>query len=178
MRTMILGKTGKGKTTLARSLLRDFQGIKRILVYDFMGEYDGDITVHTLQELYNACLDPTKHTILVREYQGSFDTLCEFVYDLGNCVFLVEEIDSASSAVSVPQYLSFLYRYGRHRNIDMFAVSRRPAEVPRIVTAMSNIYYIFSITEPRDIMYLNQLQVGLGDRAKRLEQFEYITLWI
>lgn len=54
-------------------------------------------------------------------------------------------------------FIAFLYRYGRHKNIDLLGISRRFYDLPVIVRALTDEFIFFQITEERDLQYLKRL---------------------
>lgn len=75
--------------------------------------------------------------------------------------------------------ISHLYKFGRHKNIDIIAVARRFYDLPVIVRALTDEFYLFQITEERDLSYLRRivpeptLQVLIN-----LEPFHFINVSI
>jgi len=73
--------------------------------------------------------------------------------------------------------ISFLYRFGRHKNIDIIAVARRFYDLPVYARALTDEFHLFQITEERDLSYLKDLvpkatlQTLIG-----LDYFQYINV--
>jgi DNA helicase HerA-like ATPase len=65
-----------------------------------------------------------------------------------------------------------LIRYGRHQDVELIGISRRPAEVNRDLTANANEIYIFRTHEPRDIAYFREiLGSDVADSLPSLPKF-------
>jgi len=90
---------------------------------------------------------------------------------VGDLVFAIDEVDYFGSAGQCLEELDWLIRYGRHRRVAMVYTARRPAEVPRNLTAQSSEFRIFRLTEPRDIEYMRRLIGPAAERLPGLEQF-------
>jgi hypothetical protein len=74
-------------------------------------------------------------------------------------------------------YISFLYRFGRHKNIEVIAVSRRFYDLPVIVRALTDKFYLFQITEERDLNYLRRsVPENIISKIIALKNFEYIMI--
>ncbi|MDR2081713.1 MAG: hypothetical protein LBP54_07520 [Campylobacteraceae bacterium] len=50
-----------------------------------------------------------------------------------------------------------IIQYGRHYLIDIITTSRRPANIGRNLTAMTDIFYFSRLTEPNDIDYFRKI---------------------
>jgi hypothetical protein len=66
----------------------------------------------------------------------------------------------------MPPLLGKLIRTGRHREIDVVWTAQRAAEVPKTLTALTDVWILFSQTEPRDLAALAD-RCG-GDVAERV----------
>lgn len=73
--------------------------------------------------------------------------------------------------------ISFLYRFGRHKAIDIIAVSRRFYDLPVIPRALTDEFFLFQITEERDLSYLKDLvPKETVKKLIHLEPFQYIKV--
>ena len=154
-----MGKRGRGKTTLAFEFI-EAGGYDQTFILDFLGEY-GDIKQKNVFIFYE---DLNKFYYRVRDQaDGKKKTLIIF-----------DEIDIYGKN-SIP--ISYLYRYGRHANIDIIAISRRFYDLPVIVRSQTDEFYLFQITEELDLRYLRLL--APKDKILKLinlEEFGYLTL--
>src|SRR5215469_18422441 len=69
----------------------------------------------------------------------------------GELLLAVEEIPLLCSASYIPPELGRLVRLGRHRRVSLLWTAQRAAEVSRTLTAMTDVFVLFSCTEPRDL---------------------------
>jgi len=73
--------------------------------------------------------------------------------------------------------LEFLYRYGRHKNLSTIAISRRFYNLPLYIRSLTEIFYLFKITEERDLNYLKSLvSKDIINTIIHLERYHYIKL--
>lgn len=155
----ILGKRGKGKTRLAKQIARS-EPADQIFILDWLAEYH-DLNRPNVKIFYDdlyACFiaawnqaDRKKKTLMI------FDEID--LYGKNN------------------EYIDYLYRYGRHANIEIIAVARRFYDLPVIVRSQTNIFYVFQITEERDLNYLKN--IASRDQISkiiRLKDLEYLTI--
>lgn len=90
---------------------------------------------------------------MIFKVNNRIDLLINFAWKLGNCLLVLDEVDLYGKNNSA---IEFIYRYGRHRNIEIVAVSRRFYDLPVIIRALTDYFFIFRITEKRDLEYLSR----------------------
>jgi hypothetical protein len=155
-----VGKRGKGKTTLAKSLILQQNENSQVYILDFLGEY------HDLRR---------KNLFIFRENLYFF---CQSVWENSGkrkeTLAVFDEIDLYGKN---NPYISFLYRFGRHKNIEIIAVARRFYDLPVIVRALTDEFYLFQITEERDLNYLRRsVPENVILEIMKLEDFHYFKI--
>lgn len=126
-----------GKTSLAKELLAQ-DPARNIWILDYLAEYhdvQDQRVILARDDLYGFC------QAVWAGSDPSFKTLCVF-----------DEIDLYGKN---NEYIEFLYKFGRHKEIDLISISRRFYDLPVIVRALTNEFYCFQITEERDLKYLS-----------------------
>ena len=100
---------------------------------------------------------------------------------------LWDESDSSKSTLVVldeiavygkdnPQ-IDHLYRLGRHKGIDVVAISQRFYSLPVIVRSQTDIFHVFQITELRDRQYIKGLvSPDVLEVIVNLGMFNYINI--
>lgn len=182
MITCIFGKRGSGKTTLVRGLVASCD---RLFILDPLAEYTTrfGLQFHNINDLINHVMhlsNPRRDALHYcfyppGEMQGA-DYLLRVSEIVQNCTVVLEEIDLICSAAYIPPYLSNSIRRGRHFNVDLICVSRRPAEVPRLLTSQAQRFYLFRFTEPRDLKYIaDTFDNDTADRVSSLGQYQYLV---
>jgi ABC-type phosphate/phosphonate transport system ATPase subunit len=172
---LILGQRGSGKSYLARHLIQE---IKRLIIYDTLGEYDTGINVENLNEFkefflktyqgdFKICYQPVKP-------QDDFEAVCDIAYECGDLTFLVEEIDTFCSAQDISENFANIIQRGRHKNITLIGVSQRPFGIPRLVTSQAKVIYSFIHREPRDLDYLKAYIGDEAEKIKDLKPYEFL----
>lgn len=154
----ILGKRGKGKTTLAQNLIK-YGDADQVFILDWLAEYHElkSPNIHIFFD--NLALCGKKAWLQA----GDHKTLMVF-----------DEIDLYGKNNI---YLDYLYRYGRHGNIDIIAVARRFYDLPVIVRSQTQIFFLFQITEERDLHYLRYLvPKSWIQKLINLKDWEFLTL--
>lgn len=181
---LVLGKTGSGKSFLAKTLLKKYD---RYIVFDTMDEYTNGVIVDGLSEL--AVLWKKCHTgnfriiYRPRRPEDEIEAIAKLVYECEDLTFLCEEIDLFGSSYKISDEMSDILRRGRHKHITFIGVSQRPYGIHRLFTSQSKEIYVFATNEPRDRDYLKQLlatsqitEQAVVDRLDELKEYEYV-LW-
>jgi len=155
-----VGKRGKGKTTLAKSLILQQSEKTQVYILDFLGEY------HDLRR---------RGLFIFRENLYFF---CQSVWNNAGprkeTLVIFDEIDLYGKN---NPYISFLYRFGRHKNIEIIAVARRFYDLPVIVRALTDEFLLFQITEERDLNYLRRsVSEDVIFKIMKLENYHYVKV--
>ena len=175
--TVVSGQRGRGKTTLVRELIRS---APRLVVMDMLQEYDYP-PVYSLEELQSwvkrGVRDAPRFRVAVRCGQSDADEVLRAIWTLAPLMLVLEEADLYSKGAGQPSDgLRYLIEYGRHADITMIAVTRRPAHVARSLTANAHYCGIFATVEPRDKQYWKGYLPG--EAFAKLETLQgYQHLW-
>lgn len=190
---LVYGQTGSGKTILARALLAE-----RLAV---LGPSAVGVIVDTLQEHHDVPAvspgtfenflavkgKPGRVVRVLIDTEADFD---EFSAQLENSytspadgrpargpvVLMIDEASYWTSPSRSTPGLSRLIRYGRHWQVDLIGVARRPAETSRELSAQSTVIYIVGgIVEPRDLAYMRQILPDEAlSKSVSLDRFAYL----
>jgi hypothetical protein len=156
----VAGRKGSGKSTLTREIL---QHSRRLFVFDTMGEHLWvPDPFHNLDEawvyiaMHGGDPAPFIGSFISEDaredaLETNFGEICRAVYESGNMTFAVEELPMLSSPNYVPPAFDALIRLGRHRCVNILYTGQRLSECPRRVTAATDVFILFSHTEPRDL---------------------------
>ena len=157
----VFGRRGSGKSTLARTLVIPD---RRLIVFNTLGETEHNMLGHvcrTRQELFDYVENrPVFRAVADFRDDDTLGWTVKLCEAMQNCTLLVDELDRFCSPTSVLPEIDACCRYGRHSGVSLMVCSRRPAEIPRIVTSQAHTIHVFRITEPRDVAYL---KAYLGD---------------
>jgi energy-coupling factor transporter ATP-binding protein EcfA2 len=181
--TVVVGKKGSGKTTLARDLVL---AAPRRIIMDPMWEHRDGVIVNSFAGLVSY-LRPLRHSRYAVVFRSMDDDERDAVIDLltdgeptnaplPGVTVLLDEVDRMCSPSTIPEGLRRLVNYGRHFNVSLVAVARRPRQMHRDVTANADRICIGQTQEPRDLDYLAEF-IGqeLADRAAGLGDHEFVV---
>jgi hypothetical protein len=179
----IVGRKGTGKSTRVHELLRY---CPRFIVFDVMGEHaneEGENRFESLDQLVRFLKWSRRQQTFAAVYMPSGDLeeeieeVSRLVYARGHLCFACEEVPLYTQAGYMPPLFGKLIRTGRHQQIDIAWTAQRAAEVPKTLTALTDVWVLFSQTEPRDLSALaDRCGREVADRVAKLGLHDYF-LW-
>jgi len=175
---LIFGKRGSGKSYLAKKII---ETEPRLVIFDTMSEYENGVVFGA--ETFDQCLGFWR-----RVYRQNFriiyqplnpdaeiERICQLVYNLGNCCFLVEEIDCYCSTHQISETFAAIVQRGRHKNITLVGITQRPYGIHRLLTRQAKEIYVFNTNEPRDREYLRiLLGQEIETKLDSLQQYQFV----
>jgi len=170
---LIFGKTGSGKSTLAKKLLADFE---RQIIIDPQFEYSEGTIFNDILELqcYHFEYRPETFKYICRfDKDLDYEFLFRWVYIIGDCVLLTEEAEQYISPRSTQGDFLRLVRYGRHKNISIIGIARRPTELSIDFRSQVNKIISFKQTDPTDIERMESL--GFSG-VENLPDYEFVEV--
>ncbi len=165
MITLVFGKRGSGKTYLVKKLIRDLYSA---VVADVFNEYAPLPLAKTPQDI----VDNRKIRVMM-DSENAENLFLETISHLKNRTIVIEEIDRFCSPYWIEPRLDRLVRYGRHKNISIIGVSRRPVEIHRNLTANANEIISFRMIEPNDLKYFRQISTNFSMEIQHLGRYEF-----
>ncbi len=176
---LILGRTGSGKTTLAKEIMQQFP---RRITLDPLEEYNSGVIVRDFTRLYeyltrpgfDAERDPFVLTFRARSTVDR-EFLFKFVKEMNDILLTVEEAEIYLDPRSLNEDFSDLINYGRHREISLLAIARRVPEISIEFRAQITEFITFRQFEPRDLDLLERYGFN-REEVKNLEEHKYAVL--
>ncbi len=153
----IVGRKGSGKSTRAATLLKY---CPRILAWDPMGDHSRllpDVFEGIDDDLYEYLYQASRAKTFACAYipegdpEEEFEKICNLAYHYGRMLFCVEEAPLICKAGYLPPVFGKIVRTGRHRQIDLLWTAQRASEVSRTLTSATDLWILYSQTEPRDL---------------------------
>ena len=159
MLTTIVGRRGRGKTSLVKKLIEESDA-DRVCILDFLGDYT---------ELNDPRIQLSRGYIY--PFLKNVWNTCE---EYNKTLMVLDEIDTYSK---YDEHISYMYKYGRHGAIEIIAVSRTFMDLPVISRRLTDQYYLFQITEWIDLQYLSRHKGReFCEKVKNLDFYEYMRI--
>lgn len=164
---------GQGKTTLAQQLSA---GRLRLFCLDPLAEYRDGLIFETLEALqfFFRTSRPEFRCILRFNEEEEEEEAFNLVWTVGRCLLLVEEVDLLAPPSGGSRLFRKLVKYGRHRRIDVLAISRRPAEISRLLSSQCDEIISFRQEEENDLAWLSKRGFD-PDALRALDSHQYTT---
>lgn len=174
---VVTGQRGKGKTTFIKNNIENFD---RVIIFDLLGEFRYYETALNLQDFFLLLSKKRKEDFFFINYynpknsEGDFNVICKAINKLNDILFVVDELDYFCSANYIPNAFSEIIKRGRHQNLNVIIATRRPHEIPRLVTSQLTEFITFRHIEPRDLTYIKDA-IGIEpENIQTLKDFEYL----
>ncbi len=165
-RIVILGKSGSGKSSLAKALARS---ASRVLVFDPIGEYRAPVRIHDdPQRLYAFLCGSRAFQVAYvpgEPLDRQFNLVCRMAYVTGHMTFIADELGQFCYANWTGPGFSKLLRQGRHNGVTTISIAQRAADIPKTATANMSRLFAFNSSEPGDLAYYRS---RLGADAMRI----------
>jgi hypothetical protein len=178
----VVGRKGTGKSSRVREMLRY---CPRFAVFDVMAEHAAnngnrlESTAELVRFLKWSRQQPTFAGFYVAsgDLAEEIEEVARLVYARGHLCFVCEEVPLYTQAGYMPPLFGKLIRTGRHQSIDVCWTAQRAAEVPKTLTALTDVWILFSQTEPRDLTALaDRCGRDVADRVAGLGLHDYF-IW-
>lgn len=179
-RCFITGKTGSGKTYLARHLLRT---LPRLVVLDPKATLE-KWRLETWQKESRRALregDEVRVRVLLdptRDPTEFWEGVLEEVYQAGNCTVYIDEVYSlAPQGTWAPPVMQAIWTRGRELGIGAFAASQRPRWVPKFILSEAEHFFAFRLLLRADREYMAEFmgeQVALEIPREHEHGFWYM----
>ena len=176
----IVGKRGRGKTSLAAEIIAS-QRRDRIWIYDYMAEFQGFAIKDFIEVLVpgQISFEEFSNRVWSETPEPTTDPKTGLVTPPKFSTLVVLDEVSSYGRIGANDHpcLGHFYRLGRHKSIDLVSISQRFYSLPPIVRSQTDVFHVFQITEPRDTQYLNRLvSPSTLQTILRLEKFQYINI--
>lgn len=155
----VLGMRGSGKSYLAMRIIEKYA---RKIILDPMQEYKGDIYIQDIESLkiilnkikkekiqkYTVVFRPSIH---IKSTDDLINALFSYIYELGDCLLVIDEAQLICNPHHIPHYLKVIYTTGRHRKIGVLALTQRPGQIHGLVLSQSTHIFCGQLHEKNDL---------------------------
>lgn len=164
----IAGRTGTGKTYLARKYLA---GVENVWVLDTKGLITwpevpkSELTVvSSIAEIRN--VKTPKLIFKPNPFELEFevyDSFFQFAYSRDNLAVWVDEVMSVSpNPARIPFWAKAILTRGRERNVSMWSLTQRPSGISQMFMSEATHFFVFDLNLPQDRSKLAEI-TGAGE---------------
>ena len=155
---LIVGASGSGKTYLANTLMKSFNGIS-VWVYDPNYQFHSSraMVFHDLDELLKVYDSAKRGHYILQPYDGTEHTFRRFnaeAFKRGNLVLIEDEIHNHLTKMTVLKEFNQVILSGRPRGISVISISSRPASCPNHILSNSKHVFAFKLNLESDVKFL------------------------
>jgi hypothetical protein len=159
----IIGRSGTGKTTLLRHIVRGYpRGLaldpKRRLYLPGWEPLEGVTAIaHGWPTGWPRVIG---RPALLEDARPWLDACCRRAYQVGHCVVAIDELAGIVNASAPAPWLDVLQTRGRESAITTVIVSQRPRRIPLTVISEAEHVFSFDVSHPADKSFLADLFGG------------------
>lgn len=165
-RGVIVGRTGTGKSTLARALVYMMATRQRLVIIDPKGDFSPPVpctlitapgqAVRARNIIYRPSIDS--------DVVSDVDSILRSVYNAGNCAVYIDELFGVQEKGNYPSALLPIYTRGRSRGITVLGAVQRPCKVPLECISECDRHYTFALQMGDDRRRMAEVsgRAGLG----------------
>lgn len=174
-----MGASGSGKSLYIKGILRA-RNPDRLLIWDPLNEYHPFGAVQKkLEALREACKAPAFRLVFQPsgdpvQARKQFDVFCQIAYAAGNLCLVCEELAFVTSPSFAPAGWAMVTLKGRHKGLEVFGASQRPAAVDKNFFGNATLIRTGRLNFASDIKVLaNVLQVPPAE-VQSLQPLDFI----
>jgi ABC-type dipeptide/oligopeptide/nickel transport system ATPase component len=169
---VIVGKSGSGKTYLAKYVIKQMIPYKRVIIisnrneYDIPALYEAEITRSTKGRIDYANLVMKKSPLFLsylltdQDVTAELDRLSEALMQVGNTALFIDEAHLFFPRWRASEGLNILVKAGRKEGIDTVFITQMPVDLNPAALKQKSYIVSFQVTEPSEI---ERLRVGFED---------------
>jgi len=178
----VIGASGSGKSAFVKSvLLKPAAARARLVVWDYMREYDGLTTaqVEDIPALVEAVRGKRFAVAFRPSFDGKlrarqFEHFCRVGYALGACTVVVEELAFVTMPSFAPPAWSMVTCTGRHKGLTVIGCSQRPAQIDKNFLGNCSTVHCGRLNDVNDVRVMARCVGAAESDLRALAPLEWI----
>lgn len=181
-RVFICGKTGSGKTHLAKKLIwSEFSNVIFFDVKNTNSDLDAP-TLHSLDDVKEALNNNVTRIRYVPDALSDdklkeFDEMCKIIWQYGRMHLIVDEMKAiyqkGNTTRSITDYHEALLTRGREKKVGVTGLTQRPHKVPLESMSESEHFFIFKLNIDDDRKRVTKITGGDREKLRTVGQHEF-----
>tara|TARA_Y100000310_G_scaffold345758_1_gene469373 strand:- start:8818 stop:9480 length:663 start_codon:yes stop_codon:yes gene_type:complete len=183
------GLPNQGKTYLTTKVL--IPQIPRYFIFDVNEEYGDkikgciqcksfDALVDYVQKMKNPVTDYFKiaysgFSNTEKAYEEDVENLLELLQVFGNLTIIVEESTLFQNSNKIPFQLFNIVERGRHKDISLIIIARRPTNSNRRITGLRTGAFIYKLIDPHSLKFFDELTTEQQEQIPKLPRKKCIV---
>lgn len=181
--TFIAGRTGSGKTYLARKYLARYENV---VALDTKGTLDwpevADDEKTIITNLSGLGAARTRKIIYRPEWQELelefYNEFFRWCYMRGQTIVWVDEAMSVCpNPHRMPDYYKAILTRGRELDVSIWSLTQRPAGIPQVIMSESTHFFIFDLNMPQDRYKLAEVTGAEELQDKPSTEYGNYSFW-
>jgi ABC-type nitrate/sulfonate/bicarbonate transport system ATPase subunit len=162
--TLIVGKLGVGKSTLASYALDQYD--KALVLTNFPEDFD----CHVTQDLNEIIEFENKKVCFLNDNLTENEIAMTFAYEMGNRLLIIDEAHLYQDS----QAFKKIMRYSRHKRLDVILISHSLFDFARMNRSLVHNIISFKMTEAYELSHMERI----NDKMKpgELKEYQFVIL--
>ena len=168
-RVFICGRTGSGKTFLAKHLISRYS---RVIVVDPKGTFHADGLENWNRSSRKKIFNDDKPfkiripPLIADNQEEAYDEYFSELYEADNYLIYIDELYGVVTGVKGGKWLRALYTQGREFGISVIASTQRPAWIPTFTMSEAEWFFCFQLQMLKDRMTMAENGMGKAVQTK------------
>ncbi len=162
--TLIVGKLGVGKSTLASYALGQYE--QGLVLTNFPEDFECS-TIYHLNEILEF---ENNKVCFLNDNLTDNEIAMTFAYELGNRLLIIDEAHLYQDSYAFKKIM----RYSRHKRLDVILISHSLFDFARLNRNLVHNIISFKMTEPYELSHMDRINDDV--KPSELKEYEFVIL--
>jgi hypothetical protein len=142
----VFGHRGSGKTTWLIKNIDNYQPFVLVdPLYDPKFKTLNLYAIKSPDEALQLFQRGQPRRVYISPNLETFDFFCGLILAKGDMTLIVDEVDNYATSYFISSYFKKILKIGRHRNVSLITVSRRPKEMNPLIRSQAKRFIVFPL---------------------------------